>query len=85
MAKHNLAFETSSHATKLFHRMFSDSAIAKKFACGSSKTSAIIKETLAPHYVSKALHDKFKFFSIKMDESNNKRTNCVSVWFVALI
>ncbi len=72
VAKHNLAFETSNHATKLFHRMFPDSAIAKKFACGHSKTAAIINEALAPHYVSKALHDLSKFFSIMMDESNDK-------------
>ena len=38
VAKHNLAFETSNHATKLFHRMFPDSEIAKKFTCGHSKS-----------------------------------------------
>ena len=72
VAKHNLAFETSNHATKLFHRMFPDSAIAKKFACGHTKTAAIIKEALAPHYISKALHDLSNFFSVMMDESNDK-------------
>ena len=46
VVKHNLVFETSNHATKLFHRMFPDSEIAKKFACGHSKTAAIIKEIL---------------------------------------
>ena len=72
VAKHNLAFETSNHATKLFHRIFPDSEIAKKFACGHSKTVAIVKEALAPHYLSKSLHDMSKVYSVMMDESNDK-------------
>ena len=44
MHKHNLAFLTSDHATKLFAKMFPDSEIVKKFAC---KTRAIIEEALA--------------------------------------
>ena len=78
MAKHNLAFETSNHATKLFHRMFPDSEIAKRFACGHSKTAAIIKEALAPHYLSKSLHDMSKVYSVMMDESNDKKSkSCI--------
>ena len=72
VAKHNLAFETSNHATKLFHRIFPDSEIAKKFACGHSKTTAIIKEALAPHCLSNSLHDMSKVYSVMMDESNDK-------------
>ena len=34
VAKHNLSFQVSDHATKLFHRMFPDSDVAKKFVCG---------------------------------------------------
>ena len=78
VAKHNLAFETSNHATKLFHRMFPDSEIAKKFTCGHSKTAAIIKEALALHYLSKSLHDMSKVYSIMMDESNDKNNkSCI--------
>lgn len=29
------------HANDLFHRMFPDSNIAKKFACGKSKAAAV--------------------------------------------
>ena len=54
---HNLSFQTSDHATKLFRRMFPDSEIAKKFACRHTKTAAIIKEALAPHYLAKTLHN----------------------------
>ena len=69
VVKHNLAFETSNHSTKLFHRMFPDSEIAKKFACGHSKTTAIIKEALAPHYLSKSSMACPRS-SLMMDESN---------------
>ena len=37
VAKHNLPFQISDHATKLFHRMFPDTEIAKKFACGHTQ------------------------------------------------
>ena len=77
VAKHNLAFETSNHATKLFHTIFPDSEIPKKFACGHSKTAAIIKEALAPQYLSKSLHDMSKVYSV-MDKSNDKNNkSCI--------
>ncbi len=44
----------------------------KKFSCGHTKTAAIIKEALAPYYLIKTLHDMSKFFSVMMDESNDK-------------
>ena len=50
VTKHNLSFQSSDHATKLFHCMFPDSEKNKKFACGHTKTAAIIKHALAPHY-----------------------------------
>ncbi len=49
-AKHNIAFLTSDYATKLFCKMFPDSVIAKKFVCGRTKTTAIVKEALVPHF-----------------------------------
>ncbi len=48
------------------------SNIAKKFACGHTKTAAIIKEALAPHFLSETLNDMSKFFSIMIDELNDK-------------
>ena len=38
VVEHNLAF----NATKLFRKMFPDSGVAKEFACGRTKTAAII-------------------------------------------
>ena len=52
--------------------MFPDSEIAKKFACGHTKTAAIIKHALTPHYHEKAVHDMSTFFSVLLDESNDK-------------
>ena len=72
VSKHNLPFQSSDHATKLFRRMFPDSEIAKKFSCGHTKTAAIIKEALGPHYLAKTLLDMSIFFSILMDESNDR-------------
>jgi hypothetical protein len=73
VAKHNLAFLTSDHATKLFHKMFPDSDIAKQFACGRTKTTAVVKEALSPHYLEKVISNiKVGPFSIMMDESNDK-------------
>lgn len=72
VAKHNLAFLTSDHATKLFPKMFPDSSIAKRFACGRTKTTAIIKEALAPHFLTKVVAGMSNPFSIMMDESNDK-------------
>lgn len=79
-----IPFQASDHATKLFHRMFPDSEVAKKFSCGHTKTAAIIKEALGPHYLKKALADMSNFFSILMDESNNK-TNKSSIILVRLL
>lgn len=72
VAKHNLPFLVSDHATKLFAQMFPDSEIASKFACGQTKCAAIIKEALAPHYHAKIVQNMSNPFSIMIDESNDK-------------
>ena len=64
---HNIPFQASDHATKLFRRMFPDSEVAQKFSCGQTKTTAIIKEALAPHYLEEALSLTSKFFSVLME------------------
>ncbi len=72
IVKHNLAFLASDHANKLFKEMFPDSEIAKKFACGRAKATAIIKEAISPYYHKKAVSSLSNSFSILMDESNDK-------------
>ena len=71
VAKHNLAFLTSDHATKLFATMFKDSETAKNFACGRTKCTAIVKEALGPFYAKKVVKSMSDSFSIMMDESND--------------
>ena len=53
VSKHNLPIQSSDHATKFLRRMFPDSQIANKFSCGNNETAAIVKEALAPHYLTK--------------------------------
>ena len=57
----------------LFAQMFPDSEIARKFACGRTKTTAIVKEALSPYYHAKAIHNMSNLFSVLMDESNYKQ------------
>ena len=72
VAKHNLAFLCSDRATKLFPKMFPDSEIVKKFACGRTKTTAIVKSALSHHYLEKTVERMSNPFSVLMDESNDK-------------
>ena len=74
---HNLSFQTSDHASKLFCYMFLYSEVAKKFSSGHTKTAAVIKEALAPYYQEGKLSGISKFFSIMMDESNNKTDHSI--------
>ena len=72
VSKHNLAFLASDHATKLFSKMFPDSEIAKRFACGRTKTTVIVKEALSPHYLKVTTDSMSNPFSIMTDELNDK-------------
>ena len=56
VAEHNLAFSTGDHFTKLCKKMFPDSKIAEGFACGATKTQAIIKSALAPALNENVVH-----------------------------
>ena len=68
VAKHNLAFLTSDHDTKPFPKNFPDTTIAKMVACGCAKTTAIAKESLATHYLSKVAASMMNPFSIMIDK-----------------
>ena len=50
IAKHNIPFVASDHANKLFPKMFPDTELAKQLSCGLTKTTAIVTQTLAPHF-----------------------------------
>ena len=48
LLEHNLPFESAAHAGPLFHKMFPDSAIAKRYGCGATKTAAIVNYAMGP-------------------------------------
>ena len=74
VAKHNLAFLNSDHATKLFAKIFKDSEVATKFSCTRTKCTAIVNEALAPHFTKKVVSNLSDHpFSIMIDESNSKQ------------
>ena len=78
--QHNISLFTSDHATKLFPKMFPNSDIRSKFACGRTKTTAIVKTAFAPHFQEKALRNMCTSFSILMDESNDKTDkSCINL------
>ena len=67
VAEHNLAFSTGDHFTKLCKKMFPDSKIAEGFAgfaCGATKTQAIIKSALAPALNENVVHHRLLLSSV---------------------
>lgn len=52
--------------------MFPDSDIAKSFSSGHTKTAAVIKEALSPHFQAKMTSNLSNPFSIMLDETNDK-------------
>ena len=64
--------------------MFPDSEIGSKFACEYTKTTAIAKTALVPHFQEKALRNMCKSFSILMEESNNKTDKSCIILFKVL-
>ena len=57
--------------------MFPDSEMARKFACGRTKTTAIVKDALSPYYNAKAIHNMSNL-SVLMDELNDKQNkSCI--------
>ena len=65
--------------------MIPNSEIARKFACGRTKTTAIVKESLSPYYHAKAIHNMSNPFSVLMDESNDKQDKSCIFWLESLM
>ena len=67
VAEHNLPFAVADHFTRLCKQMFPDSKIAKKFSCGQTKMTMIVKYAIAP-----ALEEELvKDCKTGCDESND--------------
>ena len=74
---------SSEKTGKLFTKMFPDSQIAKKFACGSTKCSYLIKYGLAPYFMGD-LKKKLssKLFVVSFDEALKKKLKHAQMDFV---
>ena len=84
-AEHDISFVTNDHVTKLFPKMFPDSAVAAGFKCCKTKSTYIIKDGIAVANLEK-LKEKLtdKVFSILIDESNKNYAEnffCIMVKF----
>lgn len=68
---HNTFFNLSDHLTRLVNSEFQGSAAAENFACGRTKTSAIIN-CLGNEFKAELVEDMKKFpFSFMIDGSND--------------
>ena len=77
VAEHNvnIPFLVADCFTRLCKAMFTDSKIASKFVYGRTKTTQIIKRSLAPSLHQEVVeHLQSNPFSIAIDESNDR--NC---------
>ena len=74
VAEHNLPFAVADHFTRLrlCKQMFPDSKIAKKFSCGRTKITMIIKNAIARALEEELVKQcKTGPFFIRVDESND--------------
>ena len=75
------SYRSNEHAGSLFKVMFSDSEIAKKFACGRQKVSYLLTFGLAPYFLNE-LYKKLKNspnYVILFDESYNSISKWMSM------
>ena len=76
IAEHNLSFLVADCFTKLCKSMFPDSRIALKFSCGRTKTTQIVKHSLAPVLQEEVVrHLQTHPFSMAIDESNDRNSD----------
>ena len=76
IAEHNFAFNASTHMSQLYSHMFRDSKVAKAFQCRQSKTGALIRQVLGPHFHNKVVNMlKGGYFSLMFDETMDQGVN----------
>ena len=73
VAEHDIAFLMSDHASKIFAKMFTDSAIAAGFKCCRTKTNYMLSDGIAVNVQEKLIQSLQKVpFSLMIDESNKQ-------------
>lgn len=72
--KHHHSYNSSDCGSKLDPVIYPDSAIAKKLACGRTKSEAIVTNVLAPKSVETIMNglSNGRYFSLSTDASNMK-------------
>jgi len=76
IVKHNLSYNSLDYSLKLMPKLYPDSGIAKKLACGRTKAESIMINVLGPKaesIVISDLHDHINdkvYFSVSTDTSN---------------
>ena len=50
LVEHNLPFAVTDHLSPLLRNIFSDSDIAKNYACARTKTASMINGAIAPFF-----------------------------------
>ena len=72
LVKGNVPIALSDELTPLFHDIFPDSEIAKKFSSRHTKTACIINGAIAPHYQQQLVESMKKAaFAVAIDGSND--------------
>lgn len=71
IVEHNIPLSVSDHASKIFHKMFPDSEIAKKYSCARTKTTAIIGEMATSATEKNVRTLESKMFNLSTDGSND--------------
>eukprot|EP00731_Ephydatia_muelleri_P019781 Em0012g606a len=64
LVEHNIPLAVSDHAGPLFRKMFPDSAIAKKYSCARTKTTAVLNGAMAPEMIL-SLVETMKYAALK--------------------
>ena len=76
LVQHNLPLATADHLGPLFKTIFPDSKIAKLYACGRTKTGAIINKAMGPHcHAYLVEHCTTHPFSLGIDGSSDTDVN----------
>ena len=69
LIQHNLPLATADHLGPLFRSVFPESKVAKGYACGRTKTCAIINKAMGPHCHDYIVHNHA--FSLGIDGSSD--------------
>lgn len=72
LVEHNIPLSVSDHAGPLFRKMFPKADEAKRYACGRTKTTAIVGEMAANAEVPMLDALKRRAFSIAVDGTSNR-------------